>query len=59
MILIIQSLKILNMQNVLSENKGKEKILINLISLIFTGEYILFNSKNQKKYKIWNIQKYI
>lgn len=58
MILIIQNLKILNMQNVLtSENKGKEKILINLISLIFTGEYILFNSKNQKKYKIWNIQK--
>lgn len=57
MILIIQSLKILNMQNVLSKNKGKEKILINLISLIFTGEYILFNSKNQKKYKIWNIQK--
>lgn len=33
MILIIQSL-IFNMQNVLNKNKGKEKILINLISLI-------------------------
>lgn len=44
MILIIQSLKILNMQNVLSENKGKEKILISLISLIYSQK--IFNFKN-------------
>lgn len=44
MILIIQSLKILNMQNVLSENKGKEKILISLINLIYSQK--IFNSKN-------------
>lgn len=53
MILIIQSLKILNMQNVLSKNKGKEKILINLISLISQETYSIPKIKRNIKFEIY------
>lgn len=52
MILIIQSL-IFNMQNVLNKNKGKEKILINLISLISQETYSIPKIKRNIKFEIY------